>query len=98
MSIENDLRAQLAYAVGALNEVVKASAMHERPFEIATLAIGELSASAELSAPVERDERAGFEKWYAEYTAQGFMVSKFGTFAAWQARAALDKAEGASHE
>ncbi|MEN5258678.1 hypothetical protein [Pseudomonas protegens] len=42
---------QLAYAVDALNEVVKASAMYERPFEIATLAIGELSASAEPSAP-----------------------------------------------
>jgi len=41
-----DLEAQLAYAVDALNKVVKASAMYERPFEIATLAIGELSASA----------------------------------------------------
>lgn len=40
---------QLAYAVDALNEVVKASAMYERPFEIATLAIGELSASADPS-------------------------------------------------
>lgn len=41
------LQAQLAYAVDALNEVVAASAMYEKPFEIATLAIGELSASAE---------------------------------------------------
>ncbi|MFJ7141214.1 hypothetical protein [Pseudomonas protegens] len=41
------LEAQLTYAVDALNGVVKASAMYERPFEIATLAIGELSASAE---------------------------------------------------
>ncbi|WP_124412352.1 hypothetical protein [Pseudomonas synxantha] len=39
-----DLEAQLAYAVDALNEVVKASDMYEKPFEIATLAIGEMSA------------------------------------------------------
>lgn len=45
------LEAQLTYAVDALNGVVKASAMYERPFEIATLAIGELSASAEPSTP-----------------------------------------------
>ncbi|MCM8559836.1 hypothetical protein ACLE2W_06820 [Pseudomonas shahriarae] len=43
-----ELEAQLACAVDALNEVVKVSAMHEKPFEIATLAIGELSASAQL--------------------------------------------------
>lgn len=42
-----DLESQLAYAVDALNKVVKVSAMYEKPFEIATLAIGELSASAE---------------------------------------------------
>ncbi len=42
-----DLEAQLAYAVDALTEVVKVSAMYEKPFEIATLAIGELSASME---------------------------------------------------
>lgn len=41
-----ELETQLAYAVDALNEVVKASDMYEKPFEIATLAIGELSASA----------------------------------------------------
>lgn len=41
-----ELESQLAYAVDALNEVVKASAMYEKPFEIATLAIGELSARA----------------------------------------------------
>ncbi|SDT98149.1 hypothetical protein [Pseudomonas yamanorum] len=41
-----DLEAQLACAVDALNEVVKVSAMYEKPFEIATLAIGELSARA----------------------------------------------------
>jgi uncharacterized coiled-coil protein SlyX len=39
-----ELEAQLAYAVDALNKVVKASAMYEKPFEIATLAIGEMSA------------------------------------------------------
>lgn len=48
-----DLEAQLAYAVDALNEVVKASAIYEKPFEIATLAIGETSAMAEQPAPVE---------------------------------------------
>ena len=42
-----ELEVQLACAVDALNEVVKASAMHEKPFEIATLAIGELSASVD---------------------------------------------------
>ncbi|AZF09523.1 hypothetical protein C4J93_1309 [Pseudomonas sp. R2-37-08W] len=47
-----DLEAQLAYAVDALNEVVKASAMHEKPFEIATLAIGEMSSGLEQPAPV----------------------------------------------
>src|SRR5450830_157262 len=59
-----ELEAQLAYAVDALNEVVKASAMYEKPFEIATLAIGEMSAMAEQPAPVavvlpERREVAG---------------------------------------
>lgn len=39
-----ELEAQLAYAADALNEVIKASAMYEKPFEIATLAIGEMSA------------------------------------------------------
>ncbi len=43
----DELESQLAYAVDALNEVVKVSAIYEKPFEIATLAIGELSASAE---------------------------------------------------
>lgn len=42
-----ELESQLTYAVDALNEVVKVSAMYEKPFEIAALAIGELSASAE---------------------------------------------------
>ena len=42
-----ELESQLNYAVDALNEVVKVSAMYEKPFEIATLAIGELSASTE---------------------------------------------------
>ena len=41
-----ELESQLSYAVDALNEVVKVSAMYEKPFEIATLAIGELSARA----------------------------------------------------
>jgi len=41
-----ELEAKLAYAVDAINEVIKVSAMYEKPFEIATLAIGELSASA----------------------------------------------------
>lgn len=48
-----ELEARLAYAVDALNEVVKASAIYEKPFEIATLAIGEISAMAEQPAPVE---------------------------------------------
>jgi len=43
----DELESQLTYAVDVLNEVVKVSAMYEKPFEIATLAIGELSASAE---------------------------------------------------
>ncbi|MGU9856207.1 hypothetical protein [Pseudomonas sp. LF245] len=47
-----ELEARLAYAVYALNEVVKASAIYEKPFEIATLAIGEISAMAEQPAPV----------------------------------------------
>lgn len=42
-----ELEKQLAYAVDALNDVVKVSAMYKKPFEIATLAIGELSASGE---------------------------------------------------
>ncbi|MGR3963851.1 hypothetical protein FW800_05160 [Pseudomonas sp. 910_23] len=37
-----DLKAELAYAVRALDEVVKVSAMREKPFEIAMLTIGEL--------------------------------------------------------
>lgn len=41
-----ELESQLSCAVDALNEVVKVSAMYEKPFEVATLAIGELSASA----------------------------------------------------
>ncbi|NMX92047.1 MULTISPECIES: hypothetical protein [unclassified Pseudomonas] len=48
-----ELEARLAYAVDALNEVVKASAIYEKPFEIATLAIGEISVMAEQPAPVE---------------------------------------------
>lgn len=46
-----ELEAQLDQAVTALNEVVKVSAMYEKPFEIATLAIGELSVSAEPIKP-----------------------------------------------
>ena len=42
-----ELEVQLASAVDALNEVVKSSVMHGKPFEIATLALGELSASSE---------------------------------------------------
>lgn len=62
MQVEIDeLRAQLAYAVDALNGVVAASAMYEKPFEIATLAIGELSASAEPSAVIEQDGLYGVE-------------------------------------
>jgi hypothetical protein len=48
-----ELEAQLAYAVDALNEVVKASAMYEKPFEIATLAIGEMSAVKPASSRAE---------------------------------------------
>ncbi|WLI32913.1 hypothetical protein [Pseudomonas sp. FP818] len=59
-----DLEAQLAYAVDALNEVVKASAMYERPFEIATLAIGEMSAVIEQPAPVAVNSQAMTElRW-----------------------------------
>ena len=43
-----ELEALLARAVDALNEVVKLSAMHEKPFEIATLAIGEMSAITQV--------------------------------------------------
>ena len=65
-----DLEAQLAYAVDALNEVAKASAMYEKPFEIATLAIGEMSAMAEQPAPVAVDETAEFSKWTHEVIAE----------------------------
>nr|DAV90199.1 MAG TPA: SlyX-like protein [Bacteriophage sp.] len=50
-----ELEAQLAYAVDALNEVVKASAMYEKPFEIATLAIGEMSALKTADGGDEHD-------------------------------------------
>lgn len=50
-----DLEAQLAYAVDALNEVVKASAMYEKPFEIATLALGEMSALKTADGGDEHD-------------------------------------------
>ncbi|MFC6299642.1 hypothetical protein GNF76_27175 [Pseudomonas sp. CCM 7893] len=58
-----DLEAQLAYAADALNEVVKASAMYEKPFEIATLAIGEMSAGIEQPAPVAVASRAEPIAW-----------------------------------
>jgi hypothetical protein len=41
----------LDHAVTALNEIVRASPMGEKPFEIATLAIGEMSAMVEQPAP-----------------------------------------------
>ena len=51
----DELETQLTYAVDALNEVVKASDMYEKPFEIATLAIGEMSAVKPADGGDERD-------------------------------------------
>ena len=46
---------QFDIAVSALNDIVKVSRMGEKPFEIATLAIGEMSAIASQPAPVSVD-------------------------------------------
>ena len=46
---------QLDQAVTALNEIAKASRMGEKPFEIATLAIGEMSALPPASGGDEHD-------------------------------------------
>ncbi|MFU0839402.1 MAG: hypothetical protein ACFWUJ_13015 [Pseudomonas fragi] len=61
-----ELESQLAYAVDALNEVVKASAMYEKPFEIATLAIGEISAlkTADGSKPSTCTWSEGGFSWH----------------------------------
>ena len=57
---------QLDMAVSALNDIVKVSRMGEKPFEIATLAIGEMSAIASQPAPVAVviNERKAFERWW----------------------------------
>lgn len=35
----------------------------------------------------EGKERVAFEDWYVRYTAEGWSVSKIGTWEAWKARA-----------
>lgn len=42
--LSQGLEKRLAYMVEAMNQIVQVSSMYEKPFEIATLAIGELSA------------------------------------------------------
>ncbi|WP_432755320.1 hypothetical protein [Pseudomonas sp. WMBT8] len=43
---------RLDHAVTALNEIAKVSRMGEKPFEIATMAIGEMSAGIERPTPI----------------------------------------------
>lgn len=68
--LSQDLEKRLAYMVEAMNQIVQVSSMYEKPFEIATLAIGELSAMVTAPvSPVEIDPFATTEAPYVPLSA-----------------------------
>jgi hypothetical protein len=65
--LSQDLGKRLAYMVEAMNQIVQVSSMHEKPFEIATLAIGELSAMVSAPKPYAAMSEAEADEFLSSF-------------------------------
>ena len=86
------LRAQLAERDELLRDTKRCIERNDYPvFELLKRIDAALSASAESSAPVERDERAEFEQGYQRAVDHGWSNVKHLARQMWDARAALER-------
>jgi hypothetical protein len=69
--LSQDLEKRLAYMVEAMNQIVQVSSMYEKPFEIATLAIGELSAMVTAPKPYAAMSEAEADEFLSSFGGGG---------------------------